>query len=510
MASDFMAASQPDAFARAVHRFATAGKLDAARTMLNWDAQTHMPAGGAWARGEQMAAITEVSADLVGSRAAGDELDEAEAMASALAPDERADLGEMRRTWIHTSAVPKELLAAKTRASQALQAVWRTAKPASDWAAFEPGFTELLELTREIAQAKAEALGTSLYGALLDEYDPGVGEAMIDPIFADLAAFLPGLIAEVRERQAGWPDPIPFGDTPVERQAAMAHKLAIAVGHNPDNFRIDAAPHPFSVPHSPGDVRFTTRYDLANPRFAVSATMHEAGHAMYEFNLPREFAFRPGGNARGMTMHESQSLSLERMAGRSREFLRWLAPQMAAEYGGDPPRWSVVNVLNDWRRLDNGFIRVNADELSYPLHVILRYRLEQALIRGDLAPPDVPGAWDELFIKLIGRTPPDMAHGCLQDIHWAAGLMGYFPNYAMGSMLAAQLFERAVADDPDILPSLARADFGPYFAWVKPRVHQRASLVSFDTLVRDATGGPLTAEAFKRHVRRRYLEEPLA
>ncbi len=504
-----MAAPQLDAYARAVHRFATAGKLGAARTMLNWDAQTHMPPGGAWARGEQMAAITEVSADLIGSRAAGDELAEAEAMAAALAPDERADLAEMRRTWIHTSAAPKELLAAKTRATQALQAVWRTAKPNNDWAAFEPGFTEVLALNREIAQAKAEALGTTLYGALLDEYDPGVGEAMIDPIFADLAATLPGLLAEVRERQAAWPDPIPFGDAPVDQQAALSHRLAVVVGHDPDNFRIDAAPHPFSVPHSPGDVRFTTRYDVTNVRFALLATLHEAGHAMYEHNLPRAFAFRPGGNARGMTVHESQSLSLEMMAGRSREFLGWLAPQMAQAYGGDPARWSGANVLNVWRRLDDGFIRVNADELSYPLHVILRYRLEQALIGGDLKPADVPGAWNELFIKLIGRTPPDLAHGCLQDIHWAAGLMGYFPNYAMGSMLAAQLFERANADDPEILPALGRGDFQPYFAWVKPRVHERASLVSFADLVRDATGAALSAEAFKRHVKRRYLEEPL-
>ena len=387
-----MAAPQPDAYARAVHRFATAGKLDAAKAMLNWDAQTHMPAGGAWARGEQMAAITEVSAELIGSEAAGHELEEAEAMASALEPNERADLGEMRRTWIHTSAVPKELLAAKARASQVLQAVWTKAKPANDWASFEPGFTELLALTREVAQAKAEALGTTLYGALLDQFDPGVGEALIDPIFAELAGFLPGLIAEVRERQAGWPHPIPFGDIPVEQQMALAHKLAIAVGHDPDAFRIDSAPHPFSVPHSPGDVRFTTRFDVGNPRFCISASLHEAGHAMYEFNLPRAFAFRPGGNARGMTMHESQSLSLEKMAGRSREFLGWLAPLLASEYGGDPARWSFANVLNTWRRLDDGFIRVDADEISYPLHVILRYRLEQALIAGDLPPADVPGS----------------------------------------------------------------------------------------------------------------------
>jgi carboxypeptidase Taq len=262
------------------------------------------------------------------------------------------------------------------------------------------------------------------------------------------------------------------------------------------------------VPHSPGDVRFTTRYDVENPKFAVAASLHEAGHSMYEFNLPRAFAFRAGGMARGMTAHESQSLSLEKLAGRSREFLGWLAPKMAEAFGAfDDPRFSEANVLNTWRRIDDGFIRVEADELTYPLHVILRYRLEQALIAGDLKPADVPAAWNELFEKLLGRTPPDMARGPLQDIHWAMGMMGYFPNYAMGSMLAAQLFERATADDPQILPALGRGDFKPYFAWVKPHVHERASLVSFDQLVRDATGAPLSADAFKRHVTRRYLEE---
>ncbi len=504
-----MAAPQIDPFARIVHRFATAGKLQAAGAMLNWDAQTHMPPGGAWARGEQMAAITEVSADLVGSEAAAAELAEAEALANKLEPDDRSDLAEMRREHIHASAAPKELLAARSRVAQTLQAVWTRAKPENDWKSFAPGFAELLTITREIAHAKAEALGTTPYGALIDAYDPGVGEALIDPIFAELAAVLPDLIAEVRERQAGWPDPIPFGEIPVERQAALSHRLALAVGHDPDRFRIDAAPHPFSVPHSPGDVRFTTRYDTHQVKFSINATLHEAGHAMYEANLPRAFAFRPGGMARGMTAHESQSLSLEKMAGRSREFLTWLAPRMAEEFGGDPARWSVSNVLNAWRRLDEGFIRVEADELSYPLHVILRYRLEQALIAGDLQPADAPGAWDDLFQKLLGRRPPDLAHGCLQDIHWAAGLMGYFPNYAMGSMLAAQLFERATADDAEILPALGQGDFTPYFAWVRPRVHERASLVSFADLVETATGAPLRADAFKRHVRRRYLEESL-
>jgi carboxypeptidase Taq len=430
-------------------------------------------------------------------------------MAGALAPDERADLTEMRRRWTHAAAAPKDLQATQTRLSQALQATWRRAKPENDFASWAPGFAELLAVTREIAGAKAEALGTTPYAALIDRFDPGVSETMIDPIFADLVAFLPELIADVRERQATWPNPILFGPADVAQQAKLSQRIALAVGHNPDNFRIDVAPHPFSAPHSPGDVRFTTRYDEANVRFAIFATLHEAGHSMYEFNLPRGFAFRPAGEARGMTVHESQSLSLEKYAGRSREFLGFLAGLMAEAFGGDADRWTPLNVLNTVRRLDDGFIRVEADELSYPLHVILRYRLEQALMTGDLQVQDIPDAWNELFAKLLGRTPPDHAHGCLQDIHWSAGLLGYFPNYAMGSMLAAQLFERAIADSPDVLRALARGDFTPYFAWVRPRVHERASFVDFATLVGDATGAPLSAEAYKGHARRRYLEEPL-
>ena len=499
--------SQPDPYARVVHRFATAGKLSAATAMLNWDAQTNMPRGGAWARGEQMAALTEVSADLIGGDGVGDELSEAEEMAARLEPDEQADLMEMRRTWVHAAAVPKELQATKARMSQTLQAIWTQAKPENDFKSFAGPFDELLKVQREIAAAKAEALGASPYGALMDEFDPGVGEALVDPIFADLAEILPPLIAEVLERQAAWPAPLPYPPSPIDRQAALSHRLAIAVGHDPDQFRIDAAPHPFSVPHSPGDVRFTTRYDVDDVRYSIMATLHEAGHAMYEHNLPRAFAFRPGGMARGMSVHESQSLSLEMMAGRSREFLEYLAPLMAEVLGGDPEPYSVANVLNSTRRLDDDFIRVNADELSYPLHVILRYRIEKALLSGELPVADLPTVWDDMFEQMFGRRPPSLAKGCLQDIHWSAGLIGYFPNYAMGALLAAQLFERANADDPQIRPALSRGDFGPYFAWARPRVHARASLVGFNDLVTEATGATLSADAFKRHIRSRYLEE---
>lgn len=501
---------QADPYARAAEKFSLACKLTSIESLLMWDAQTNMPKGGTWARGEQIGALAEVTSDLTGAREIGELLDEAEAYANRLSDAERANLKEMRRLWLHRAAVPKALLVERARVSQALQATWIDAKANSDFAAFAPGFKRLMAIHKEVAAAKGAALGLAPYDVMMDEQDPGLTTAIIDPIFDDLAAELPDILSSVRERQAHWPRVTTFdGDFSVERQTALSKRLAELVGHAPEHSRIDVALHPFSMPHSPGDVRFTTRYDIDNFRYSVMATLHEAGHSMYELNLPRTHAFSPAGFARGASAHESQSLMLEMMAGRSKEFLEFLAPLLHEYLGGDGRCWSRSNVLNFFRRVDDDFIRVEADEISYPLHVILRYRLERALLSGDLAVDDVPGAWNELFEKLFGRVPPNHAKGCLQDIHWAAALFGYFPNYALGEALAAQLFERAKADDTSILPALRQGDFKPYFNWVRPRIHEQASLKPFDEIVTAATGTKLSGAALKRHLRARYLDEPL-
>ncbi len=502
--------AQADPYARAAAKFALSCKLASIEALIDWDAQTNMPKDGAWARGEQVGALAEVTSDLTGTPEVGALLDEAQGYANVLDAADRANLAEMRRLWAHRAAVPKELVVERARVSQALQTTWVEAKKTSDWAAFAPGFKKLMAIHKEVAAAKGAALGLSPYDAMMDEQDPGLTSAIIDPIFDDLAASLPGLLADVRERQASWPAVIEFsGDFSVARQEKLSQHLAVMVGHSSETSRIDTAPHPFSMPHSPGDVRFTTRYSEDKFRYSVTATLHEAGHSMYELNLPRRLAFSPVGFARGARAHESQSLMLEMMAGRSKEFLSFLAPLLHEYLGGDAACWSRTNILNFFRRVDDDYIRVNADEISYPLHVILRYRLERALLSGDLAVDDIPGAWNEMFTKLFGRTPPDHARGCLQDIHWAAALFGYFPNYALGEALGAQLFERATADDTSILPALAHGDFKPYFAWVKPRIHEQASLKSFDDIVIAATGQRLSGAALKRHLKKRYLEEAL-
>jgi carboxypeptidase Taq len=496
------------AYAVLNERFSTAAKLGGARALLFWDSQTNMPAGGAWSRGEQIAAIDSTTKGLISAPDAAELFSTADEAVGALTETERVNLMEMRRVWGHSAAVPADLVIAKARLSGALQGDWLAAKKANDFSLFARGFAELLPLHREIAAAKGEALGLEPYDALMDEVDPGLTTALVDPIFNDLETYLPQLLAEAVERQAAWPAPVPFsGDFSADRQRLLAYELLGAVGHTLQHSRIDEAPHPFALAGSPGDVRITTRFDADNIRFAILATLHEAGHALYEANLPRDLAFSPAGAARGATAHESQSLMVEMQAGRSREFLSFLAPRLQAAFGGDAESWTFDNVLNTWRRVGSGYIRVEADEISYPLHIVLRYRIERALLSGDLAVADLPGAWSDMSQKLFGRRPPTDALGCLQDIHWAIGMFGYFPNYALGATFAAQLFERAVADDASIKDKLASGDFAPYRAWVAPHIHHRASQVSFSQLVEDATGASLSATALKRHLRQRYIEE---
>jgi len=393
-------------------RFGSAGRLYAAKLSLFWDSQTYMPKGAAWSRGEQLAAIDSARQDLIAAPDTDDLFAAADTALNALDPAERANLREMRRLSRHEAAVPKALMMAKAREVAKAQTAWAAARQANDFELFAKAFAALMPLNLEIASAKAEAFGLAPYDALMDEADPGLTTAIVDPIFDDLASALPGVLAEVIERQASWPAPIPFsGDFSAERQRDLAYKLTSAVGHRTDNLRIDVATHPFTLVGSPGDNRITVRFDATNIRFAVMATLHEAGHALYEAGLPREHAFLSVGAPRGATAHESQSLMVEMQASRSREFLSWLAPQLAQVFGGDSACWSVDNVLNAYRRVDTGHIRIEADEISYPLHVILRYRIERALLNGDLLIPDIPSVWSDLSQALLGRRPPSDAVG---------------------------------------------------------------------------------------------------
>ena len=493
------------AYQKLEHRFRRLMSLGEAEAILHWDMATMMPAGGAEGRGEQLATLKVVRHGMLTDSETAELLDAAESEAG-LDDWRRANLGEMRRLWVHGTAVDEDLVQALSRACTRCETAWRTARQDSDFAAVLPRLAVLLDLVRQVARAKAERLGISPYDALLDAYEPDARAADIDPVFADLAAFLPGFLGEVLERQAAAAPPLnPDGPFPIERQRALGMQLMEALGFDFDHGRLDVSLHPFCG-GTPDDIRITTRYDEGDFTSALMGVLHETGHALYERGLPRQWRGQPVGEARGMAMHESQSLLIEMQVCRSPAFLEYAAPVMAAAFGGSGPAYSPDNLARLHTRVAPGPIRVDADEVTYPAHVILRYNLEKAMIEGDMEAGDLPGAWNEAMRAFLGLTPADDREGCLQDIHWFDGAWGYFPTYTLGALMAAQLYAAAKKADGDIEPGIRRGDFRPLFGWLGDTVHGRASSVSAHQIIGEATGRPLDANFFKAHLAARYLD----
>jgi carboxypeptidase Taq len=486
-------------------RFRRIGALEQAISVLHWDTASVMPAGGIAARTEQLATLRLIAHQQLTAPAVESLLAEAELASDALDDWQRANLREMRRRWRHAAALPGALVEAESRACSECEAVWRKARAENDFVAVLPGLEQVLRLERELAVIKAERFGTSPYEALLDQYEPGGSVAAIDRLFDEIAGFLPDLLEAVLSRQAAAPTPpSPAGPFPVETQRRVAISLMERIGFDFSHGRLDVSAHPFCG-GTPDDVRITTRYDESDFARALMGVLHETGHALYQRGLPAAWRLQPVGRARGMAVHESQSLLLEMQVCRSRPFLSYAAPILREAFGGDGPGWDVDAVHRRQIRVRRSLIRVDADEVTYPAHVILRYRLERAMIAGDLTPADLPGAWAEGLRSLLGVAPDNDREGCLQDIHWYDGNWGYFPTYTLGALIAAQLFETVRRVMPDVMQAIAAGEFAPLFAWLGERVHSKGSLLSTDELVESATGQPLGTASFKRHLRERYL-----
>ncbi len=488
-------------------RFARLNALREAAGVLNWDSSVMMPSGGAEARSEQLAALDVTAHHMLTDTAMGDLIGRAEQERDRLDVWQAANLREMRRAWLHATAVPADLVEALTRATKASEMVWRDARPASDFAMVRPYLAEVVRLTRQMADAKAEALDKTPYDALLDQFEPDGDSREIQGVFDDLAQFLPGFLDDVLAHQDRQPAPMtPEGPFPEAAQTALAKRLMETVGFDFNHGRLDTSLHPFCG-GVPDDLRVTTRYDESDFTSAMMGVLHETGHAMYERGLPERWRRQPVGEARGMALHESQSLLVEMQACRGPEVVGYLAPVFREAFNGRGDAWSADNFRRLYTRVGRSFIRVDADEVTYPAHVILRYRLETAMIRGDLAVADLPGAWNEGMHALLGITPPNDRLGCLQDIHWFDGALGYFPTYTMGAIAAAQLYEAACRDVPTIPGHLGQGDFAPLLTWLREHVHGQGAHLSTDEVLAQATGRALDPEAFKRHLKRRYLQD---
>ncbi len=478
-----------------------------AASVLRWDAAVMMPRGSADVRGEQLAVLESECHALLTSPKVSRLLDRARANESQLEDWQRANLREMRRERDHAIATPLSLITRLAKATSHAEVRWLEAKQQDSFAIFAPHLEEVVALTRDKAAVLSKALGLSPYDSLIDGFSPGFLSEHIDQLFRVVGRRLPGLIREAIELQARRP-PLPIaGKVGLSKQRSLAVDVMRKVGFPFDRGRLDESDHP-STEGVPGDVRVTTRFDLTDPFSGLMGVLHETGQAMYDLGLPDAWRDQPVGRDRGMALEESQSLLLEMIIARSRPFLTWLRPLLEKHYGVTGPEWEVENLYRTLIRVRRGAIRVDADELTYPVHIMVRFELEQQILDGSLPVRDLPEAFRVGLDQRLGLRPATDAEGCLQDVHWAIGSFGYFPSYVLGSLIAAQLYESLRGDIPGLDDEIAEGRFGSLFEWLREHVHGVGARVNAQELILNATGRELSAQPWLRYAEAKYLEEP--
>ncbi|NOT01962.1 MAG: carboxypeptidase M32 [Phycisphaerales bacterium] len=476
------------------------GQLSAVEAMLEWDQETYMPRNGLSARAEQLALV----AQLAHERRTSQEVGELLAQLDGNIQDEAAatNVRETRRNYERATRVPAELVGRIARVAAGAREAWKSAREASQFSLFAPHLTELLELKREVA----DRIGfvEHRYDALLDEYEPGATRSRIAGVFDGLRRPLIELTRRLGEARVQ-PDPsILERHYPAEAQSRFARMLAETIGFDFKSGRLDISVHPFCSGTSPGDVRLTTRFNERSFSSGIFGVLHEAGHGLYEQGLDPEHSFTPRGLAVSLGIHESQSLMWECMIGKSHVFWEHFYPQCQQTFPEalkSVPLNAFVAAANAVRP---SFIRVEADEVTYSLHIILRFELESAMIEGSLDVDDIPEAWNAKFESLLGIRPETDKDGCLQDIHWSTGTFGYFPTYSLGKLNAAQFFAAARSAMPDMDERIRRGEFATLREWLRENVHCHGQRYRADELVRRVTGQSLSSEPFLKYVRNKY------
>ena len=492
----------PDAYAELVRRSKELGVLNSCAAVLAWDQNTYMPRNGAGLRGNQMGLLATMAHAKLTDPKNGEllaQLDSAFPAESA----ESANIREIRRAFDRATKLPAALVEELARVTSQAQQAWEDAKKSNDFPTFRPWLEKIVALKRQ--ECAAVGFTDSPYDALIEEYEPGTTAAELKTVFAGLTADLVPLIQKIADSPKKPDRTVLERDFPIDRQKIFAEAAAVAFGFDFAAGRLDTTAHPFCSGLGPGDCRITTRY---NPRFfneAFFGVLHETGHAMYEQGLPAEHFGTPLGAACSFGIHESQSRLWENQVGRGRPFwdhffprLRQTFPTALADVSPDAFHFAI----NDVRP---SLIRVEADEATYNLHIALRFELELALLSGDLTTADLPGAWNERFELLFGLKVPDDARGCLQDIHWSFGGIGYFPTYTLGNLYAAQLMDAARRDLGAALDDdFRRGEFGRLKGWLGTHIHRHGQRFRAGELCRRATGAPLSPKPFLAYLREKF------
>jgi carboxypeptidase Taq len=470
--------------------------------ILSWDQQVMMPRAGTGHRAEQFGALVKVAFEKFTDPVIGTLLDELAPLEDSLDPDsdDAALIRLARRDYEKAVRVPSSLRAEMARAAAQANPVWVKAKAENDFASFLPVLQRNVELKLEYAELVDDG-AEERYDVLLDDFEPQAKTAEVRAVFAELKPPLVALIAELRDREVD--DSFLTADFPVDRQEAMAHEVVDLFGHRPDSWRIDPTEHPFASGPGRNDVRITTHYHLDNLH-SLFSTMHEYGHGLYSHQQPEHLERLPTGGPCSLGIHESQSRLWENLVGRSEVFWRFFYPRLQATYPEQLGGVELDRFLPAINRSKPGLIRIDADEVTYGMHVMLRFELEQDIVEGRVALKDLPTVWNQKMWDYLGVEVPDDAHGVLQDVHWSGGMIGYFSTYLLGTVMSVQIWQAVLRDVPDLEEQVGRGEFTALREWLGEHIHMLGRKYTSQEVLERATGSTLQAQPYLDYLRAKY------
>jgi len=488
-------------YANAAQRLSDLTSIEEALGILQWDQEIVMPSGAAQARGRQIATLSVLAHERQVDQQFAALLNELSAD-SSLDQVQRANIREAQRDQRRASRIPADLVREWGQSTVRAHEVWVKARKAKDFSLFQPDLEHLVVLAKQ--RAAAVDPSRPAYDVLLDEFEPDMTMARLDPIFDRLKAFLIPFLKRIKAAKVPCDVSWLSAHVPAAQQRDVGERIVRAMGYDFEHGRLDTSVHPFCGGAGPTDVRITTRYNEDSFVGSLTGMIHETGHALYEQGRPAQLGDQPVSRARSMGIHESQSLLWEKQIGQNKPFWQFHYPHLQAAY-----RFLAAVSLDDFvfglNLVDfSNFIRVEADELTYPLHVILRYEIERDLFSGKVQVADLPALWNSKMLEYLGITPPDDALGLMQDVHWSGGMFGYFPSYTLGALYAAQFMRKARHDDPSAEPALAAGDPQPLLHWLRENIHRHGSLFLTDDLAVRATGETLNPAHFIAYAEAKY------
>jgi carboxypeptidase Taq len=487
-------------------RLRDVNNLGQAESLLHWDMETQMPAGGAAARGDQMASLSRIRHAMFVSDLTGDLLEKAAAELDGAAYDseEASMLRVAKQDFDDATKLPTDFVASFTKLTTDAHHSWVRARAENDFSIFQPDLERVIDMSRQ----KAEYLGydENPYDALLQEYERSMTSAQVNALFEGHRQDLIDLVAAISEASGRVDDSVLHQPYPIEDQRAFGTMIAEAIGYDFNRGRLDVSVHPFSTSFSKTDSRITTRYEenWLNP--ALFGTMHECGHSMYEQGVADALDGTILGTGTSLSVHESQSRTWENLVGRSFNFWQWAFPRLKDAFPNQIGSLDVTSFYRAINKVAPSFIRVEADECTYNLHIMLRFTIEQAIIKGDIPVAQIPQAWNDTFKESLGVTPPNDTQGCLQDIHWSMGGFGYFSTYALGNLLSVQYYNKAVEAMPTLPDEIAEGNFTPLLTWLNENIHQYGRKYDTNELTKRVTGEAISSGPYIAYLKEKYTD----